>query len=82
MYEALGNRLIVEKPTERVSDSGIVLPEQGGTNVFLLTVISAPDEHSRFIGKTIVAERHRVIEFGEGTKIGAVKIEDILAVKE
>lgn len=81
MYASINNRLIVRKPTERMTESGIVLSEEGNTAVFHLEVIDAPTSYSGLIGKTILAERRHVIEFSEGEKIGALKVEDVLAVK-
>ena len=84
MYQALGNRLIVKKPSERKTSSGILLGEEGNSAVFEFEVIAAPEDSKRFIGKTIVAERRHVIEIGseKGDRIGALKVEEILAVKD
>lgn len=85
MYQALGNRLVVKKLKERITASGILLSEQEDSAVFEFEVIATSADHQRFLGKTVIAERRHVIEFdsdSEGCKIGALKVDDILTVKQ
>ena len=78
MYTPIGERLIVEKPKEQKTDSGIILTEQDNW-VKTVTVVNA-GEHTRFAGKTLLVERRNFEDFGDG--YGSVKIENIMAVKD
>lgn len=81
MYTPLNNRIIVKKPSERKTESGIILSEQDTGAVFEFDVFSTPTEYMRISGKKIVAERRHVTELPE-KGYGAIKYEDIIAIKE
>lgn len=85
MYIAIGQRVIVKKREETVTASGIITTPQEEGAVFELEVVATPEEHKRFLAKTIYAERRHIIELPDrldGERHGSLKVDDIIAIKD
>lgn len=77
MYLPINDRVIVKKPAERTTDSGIIVQADDGY-VQRLEVFRTNEK--QLVGKNILVERRNFEDFGDG--YGAVKIENIMAVAE
>lgn len=77
MYTPINDRLIVRKPAETKTDSGIFISE---TDAFVKTLEVFRTNEPKLEGKTILVERRHFEDFGDG--YGAVKIENIMAIKD
>lgn len=77
MYLPINDRVIVQKPTERTTDSGIIIKGEEG---FVISLDVFRTNEPQLEGKTIKVERRHFEDFGDG--YGSVKIENILAVHE
>jgi co-chaperonin GroES (HSP10) len=84
MYQAINNRIIVKKPLEKTTDSGIILTQQKEGRVFEMEVIATTELTKALQGKTIYCEPRNCVELsadGEGY-YGALDIKDVVAIKE
>lgn len=81
-YEAINNRIIVKKPENRKTESGIILSEQKEGQVFELEVVATTEQTKRLQGRTILAEPRMVREFPttEAEHYGSMSIDDVLGV--
>jgi len=83
MYTAINDNLIVEKKTETVTASGIVLSEQGEGAVFEFTVVATTDETKALQDKVIYTERRHCQELPkiDDKRYAAVSYKNVLAIK-
>lgn len=77
MYLPINDRIIVKKPNEQTTESGIIVNTNDG---HVQTLIVVRTNEPQLEGKTILVERRHFEDFGDS--YGAVKIENIMAVRE
>lgn len=85
MFRAINDWVIVRRDLqEKKTESGIILNANDETQILELEVYSTSEKTSGLEGKTVMCERHKVRQLNPSAeeKYGAVKLEDILAVKE
>ncbi len=84
MFEAINDRIIVRKPLEKTTESGIILAEQKESRVFEMEVVATNELSAALQGKTIYCEPRCCIELGrdETGYYGALKVSDVVAVKK
>lgn len=85
MFRAINNWVIVKRDLEdKKTASGIILNPVDEVQVLELVVTSTTEDNKALMNKTVMVERSRVRQLNESAKekYGAVKLEDILAVKE
>jgi len=83
MYTAINDNIIVEKKTETVTASGIVLSEQGDGAVFEFTVVATTEETKALQDKVIYTERRHCQELPkiDDKRYAAVSYKNVLAIK-
>ena len=83
MYTAINDNIIVEKKTETVTASGIVISEQGEGAVFEFTVVATTEETKALQDKVIFTERRHTQELPklDGKRYAAVSYKNVLAIK-
>lgn len=85
MFRAINDWVIVRRDLqEQKTESGIILNPSDESQVLELEVYSTTEETAGLEGKTVLCERHKVRQLNPSAeeKFGAVKLEDVLAVKE
>ena len=83
MYTAINDNIIVEKKSETITASGIVLAEQGEGAVFEFTVVATTEETKALQDKVIYTERRHCQELPkiDGIRYAAVSYKNVLAIK-
>ena len=84
-YRAINDYVIVRRDYEdKKTDSGIILRNSSEDQMMEFEVVGTNERSEDLQGKIIVAARHKVFQLNADSteKYGAVKIDDILAVKE
>lgn len=84
-YRAFNENIVVIKPTETVTDSGIIVAEQDNGQQFTFTVVETTEITAELQGKTIVAPRHKVYELPattDGKRYAVMNYKDISVIVE
>ena len=85
MFRAINEWVIVHRDLDdKKTESGIIVTPIDQTQILELEVTSTTEQTKGLQGKTVVIPRHKVIQLNESSleKWGAVKLEDIVAIKE
>lgn len=86
MYQAINDYVIAKRVIqEKTTNSGIILTSSSETDqVFELEVVATTDLTRDLKDKIIIAPRHKCTQITESEKeiYGAVKLEDIIGIKD
>lgn len=84
MFRAINDWVIVKRDlADKKTESGIILTPTDEVQVLELEVHDTTPDKAELMGKIVMVERSRVRQLNPNSdvKFGAVKLEDILAIK-
>ena len=85
MYRAINDYVIVKRSyEEKKTESGIILKNSSEDQMMEFDVVATNELTEALAGKTVVAPRYKVFQLNPDSEVkyGAIKVEEILAIKE